>query len=460
MKIRRAVVTLTISSFLSAGAGAVTPGEVARLGQDLTSVGAEKAANHDGSIPAFGGVDKPAAGWTYGKLREEYWTHKAEKPLFVIDASNVDKYADKLSAGQIETLKKIKGYTMPVYPTHRNCAVPDFVEKNTKDSALKAAIGKDQWSLESASLPSVPFPIPKDGIQVMWNWLVHYMGVGIEWPGATTYVSPRPGSDIPIVAEWNQIQYYPWAKPGGHSPQDEQGLMTAFYYGYLKPASLAGQALIQRFYYTKKTDSFYYFTGQRRVRRLPAYSYDAPLIGFENQYPADTTWVFTGSPDRFTWKLIGKKEVYVPYNSYAMQRFDTKVSTITGPMFIDPKMRRYELHRMWEIEGTVKEGERHATPKKTLYIDEDSWIVSIGDDYDTQGKIWKSKENFITPEWEINSCAPSASIYTDLQNGRYVFDMSTVGLGKDMRFYPPEYQDKRLMENFYTSESLGATSDR
>lgn len=460
MKFGPIFAAIAVSSVLSVDAEAATAAEVARLGHDLTSVGAESSANRDGSIPAFGGADKPNAGWAYGKLREDFWSHKNEKQSFAIDASNVDKYADKLTPGQIQSLKQIKGYTMPVYPTHRNCAFPDFVEKNTKDTALKSAIGKDGWSLETAVLPSVPFPIPKDGIQVMWNWLVHYMGSGIEWPGATTYVSPRPGSTTPIVAEWRQVQYYPWAKPGTHSPQDDQGLVTAFYYGYLTPASLAGQALIQRFYYAKNTDSFYYFTGQRRVRRLPSYAYDSPLIGFENQYPADATWVFTGSPDRFNWKLIGKKEVFVPYNAFAMQRFDTKVAAVAGPNFVDPKMRRYELHRVWEIEGTVKEGERHSTPKKTLYIDEDSWIVSVGDDYDAQGKIWKTKENFITPEWEINSCAPSASIYTDLQNGRYVFDMSAVGMGKDIRFFPPEQNDKRLTESFYTSESLSAISER
>jgi hypothetical protein len=460
MKIRRAVLTLTISSLLSAEAGAATPGELTRLGQDLTAVGAEKAASQDGLIPAYGGPDRPAPGWAYGKLREDYWTHKGEKQSFVIDASNVDKYADKLTAGQIQSLKQIKGYTMPVYPTHRTCGFPELVEKNTKEFAQKSTIGKDGWSLETATLPSVPFPIPKDGIQVVWNWLTHYMGAGIEWPGATTYVSPRAGSDTPIVAEWQQIQYYPWAKPGVHTPQDEQGLVTAFHYAYLKPASLAGQALIQRFYYTKSTDSFYYFTGQRRVRRLPSYAYDSPLIGFENQYPADSTWVFNGSPDRFNWKLVGKKEVYVPYNSFAMQRFDTKLTSIAGPTFIDPKMRRYELHRVWQVEGTVKDGERHAAPKKTLFIDEDSWMVSVGDDYDAQGKIWKTKENYITPQWEINSCGPSGSLYSDLQNGRYVFDMSIVGMGKDLRFFAPESQDKRLVQGFYTSESLSATSDR
>lgn len=460
MKIHQTVVALATLGLLSTSAWSATSSDVARLGQDLTPVGAEKAGNKDGTIPAFSGTENPLPGWSYGKLREDYWKHKAEKPLFTIDATNVDKYADKLTPGQIQMIKQVKGYTMPVYPTHRDCGLPEAVEKNTKDGALKSAIAKDGWSLEAATLPGVPFPIPSTGIEVMWNWLMRYQGVGMEWPDVYTYISPRPGSSTPIMTRWMQLSYFSWAKKGQHSPQDDKGLQNGVYYLYNDPAALAGQGTVQRYYFNKDTDSYYYFTGQRRVRRLPSYAYDAPLIGYENQYPADTFSIFYGNPDRFNWKLIGKKEVYVPYNGFAMQRFKTKMDDALEPNFVKPALRRYELHRVWEIEGTVKSGVRHSTPKKTLYIDEDSWNVAVGDDYDAQGKIWKAKENYITPESEIGACVPAASIYNDLISGRYVFDQTVVGTGKDLKFYPPGATDSRLTDSFFTGENLGAISDR
>ncbi|SFA95022.1 Protein of unknown function [Collimonas sp. OK607] len=460
MKIHKTVVALATLGLLSTSAWSATSADVTRLGQDLTPAGAEKAGNKDGTIPAFSGTDSPLPGWSYGKLREDYWKHKAEKPLFVIDATNVDKYADKLTPGQIQMIKQVKGYTMPVYPTHRDCGLPEAVEKNTKDGALKSAIAKDGWSLEAATLPGVPFPIPSTGIEVMWNWLMRYQGVGMEWPDVYTYISPRPGSSTPIMTRWMQLSYFSWAKKGQHSPQDEKGLQNGVYYLYNDPAALAGQGTVQRYYFNKDTDSYYYFTGQRRVRRLPSYAYDAPLIGYENQYPADTFSIFYGNPDRFNWKLVGKKEVYVPYNGFAMQRFKTKMDDAIEPNFVKPALRRYELHRVWEIEGTVKSGVRHSTPKKTLYIDEDSWNVAVGDDYDAQGKIWKAKENYITPESEIGACVPAASIYNDLISGRYVFDQTVVGTGKDLKFYPPGATDSRLTDSFFTGENLGAISDR
>ena len=439
--------------------GAV-PAEVARLGQDLTGVGAEKAGNKDGSIPEFSGMNQPLPGWSAGKLREEFWKYKSEKALFTIDATNVDKYADKLTEGQVRMLKQVKGYSMPVYPTHRECGFPEAVVANTKDGAGKAAIGKNGWSLETAVLPGVPFPVPQKGIEVMWNWLMRYQGLAAEWPDAYTVVSPRPGTTAPIVTRWNQLAYYPWAKTGKNSPQENQAMQNGFYYLYTEPAALAGQGTVQRYYFNKDTDTFYYFTGQRRVRRLPAYAYDAPLIGYENQYPADISFVFYGNPDRFDWKIVGKKEVYIPYNGFAMQRFGTKIDDAMGPTAVKSNMRRYELHRVWEIEGTVKAGVRHATPKKTLYLDEDTWLVAVGDDFDAQGKIWKAKENHITPEWEIGACASAASVYNDVISGRYVLDETIIGTGKDLKFHAPGSTDPRLKDAYFTGENLGAISDR
>jgi len=277
------------------------------LSSDLTSAGAEKAANKDGTIPAIGNASTPQSGWTFGKNRQDFWAYKGEKPLFSIDASNVDKYADKLSPAQIQMIKQTKGYRMDIYPTHRNCSEPEFVQANTKANLTRGKIGSDGWSLEDAALPGIPFPIPKKGIEVLWNFLVGYQGVGVELKNGFTYISPRPGSKEPITAGWEQVNYWPWGKKGSASPSSLDGYRGGFYYAYHTPAAFAGQGTVQNNYFKREMEAFYYFTGQRRVRRLPAYAYDAPVIGFENQYPIDATNLFYGNPDRFDWKLIGKK---------------------------------------------------------------------------------------------------------------------------------------------------------
>jgi hypothetical protein len=304
--------------------------EVERLGKDLTPVGAEKAGTKDGTIPAWEGQDVPLQGWSQGKYRGEFWKHKDEKPLFSIDASNVDKYAEKLSPGQVQLLKQTKGYRMDVYPSHRNAGFPDWIEANIRKNAGGASkIGPD-GNLEDAVLPGVPFPFPKGGAEAMWNHIVRYQGVGADWPEANIVTSPKPGSSQWIEPHGPQHLFLPWAKKGSNSPKQVNGLLYSIYFSYVSPPALAGQAVFSTYYFNKSNETFYYFPGQRRVRRLPSYSYDSPQIGFENQYTIDDVWVFNGNPDRFDWKIVGKKELYVPYNSFGMYDFRAKLLQLRG----------------------------------------------------------------------------------------------------------------------------------
>lgn len=461
MNVPLRILPSAVALLMAGAAWAASPADIDRLGKDLTPAGGEVAGNKEGTIPAWEGEISPLPGWEQGKVRADYWKYKDEKPLFSIDAANVDKYADHLVPAQVTRIKTTAGYRMDIYPSHRNCSLPDFVQKNTKEGYTKSKIGADGWSLDEAVLPSVPFPFPDNGLQALWNFLTRYQGVAMEWPIGDTIITAAPGSSGDIVFKWLQLNYYPWAAKGQHSPKDFGGLANGTFYPFYEPVALAGQALVTRYYFAKDPEPFYYFTGQRRVRRLPAYAYDAPIIGTENQYPTDEMEMFYGNPDRFDWKIVGKKEVYTPYNGFPLTRFNATFKDVFGPLFVNPDYRRYELHRLWVVEGTVKAGFRHSVSKKVLYLDEDSWNVTIGEDYDGQGKLWRLNEDPVLPAWEIHSCvsAPSTNL-TDLISGRYVNDMLIVGTGKDLKFYSDPSEDRRLRDDFFTAENLRSVMER
>jgi hypothetical protein len=446
--------------FIAAMSYAATEQEAARLGADLTPVGAERAGNKDGSIPAYVGSEKPTSGWAFGKNRAAYWAHKSEKPLYSIDATNVDKFADKLTPGQLALIKQSKGYRMDVYPTHRTCGNPDFVETNTKKNAGLAKLGSDGWSLKEAMMPGIPFPLPKSGIEVLWNYKMKYAGIGFEWPTNFITLSPRKGASEWIQAGATQTYYFPWGKKGSTPLSQLPPVEYYTYFAYQSPVALAGQALAIVFYTDKPGDTFYYFPGQRRVRRMPTYAYDAPQIGFENQYTMDEPRMFNGTPDRFDWKLVGKKEIFVPYNAFGMYDPAAKLSDVLKDDGVAPASRRYELHRVWVVEATAKAGVRHVAPKRTFYFDEDSWSVSVAEDYDAQGQLWKVRESFVIPVYETGSCDnPGFVQYNMIDGGRYVFDQSPLGAGKDMRWVV-ESNDAKFKEGFYTADNLRAVSER
>jgi Protein of unknown function (DUF1329) len=422
--------------------------------------GAEGGANKAGSIPAFAGRDVPDAGWGQGKLRGDYWKYRNEKLLFSITADNVDKYADNLSPGQVAMFKQIKGYRMDIYPTHRDCGFPDWMQDNIKKNAANAKLDAGGDHLASATLPGLPFPGAKTGQEAIWNYLTRYRGIGAQWKKVNTMVSPRPGSSEWISVTSHQTLYFPWGKKGANMPESS-GQLYSIYFAYDTPPALAGQGLVQTYNFANNdTPGYYYFPGQRRVRRMPSYDYDAPQIGFENQYTVDEPWLFNGDIDRFDWKLVGKKEMYVPYNDFAMYDFKKNVNDVFKPDQVDPSARRYELHRVYVVEASLKPNMRHISQKKVLYLDEDTYLALAGEDFDAQGKLWKTKESYPIPIWELGgTCDVEPFTQYNLVAGRYVADQNVVGLGADVN-YLESSGDPQFSADYYTAENLRSISER
>jgi len=458
-EMRKVGAVLTALFAMHGGVQAATEADAAKLGKELTPVGAEKAANKDGSIPAWAPGDVATPGWSYGKSRAAHFKYQSDKPLYSIDASNVDKYADKLSPGQVQQIKQGKGYKMEVYPSRRTCSNPDFVAENTKKNVTGAKLAADGWSLKDATVPGVPFAFPKTGTEVMWNVKMKYAGVGFEYPTLYTALSPRQGGSDWIAATSTQTYYFPWGKKGSNQLSSLPPVEYFTYFSYKSPTALAGQSLAITNFLDKTNEVYYYFPGQRRVRRMPTYAYDAPQIGFENQYTMDEPRMFNGTIERFDWKLVGKKELIVGYNAFGMYDPSVKFNDVAKDDGVASANRRYELHRVWVVEATVKSGVRHVAPKRTFYIDEDSWAIVVAEDYDAQGKLWKLREGFVIPVYETGSCDNPAFVQYNLIDNRYLVDQSSLGGGKDMRWFV-EANDPKLKESYYTSDNLRAISER
>jgi hypothetical protein len=341
--------------------------------------------------------------------------------------------------------------------------VPDWVAANTKANATEGKLDPTGNYLVNAKLPGTPFPQPKSGAEAMWNYLTHYRGVGYIYPRVVTAASPAPGKTTwiePVEEPWTQ--YYPWAKKGVSSPALANDILYYIYYGYTEPTAFAGQGANQAYHFSEQVvETSYYFPGQRRVRRLPAYNYDTPQIGFENNYTQDDIYMFTGAIDRYDWKIIGHKNVYVPYNTFGMYRFDVPYHSVMKDDFINPANRRYELHTVLQVEGTVKKGARNISEKRVLYLDEDSWNALMGEDYDGQGKLWKAREGFMLPVWELGSaCDSPAMVNYNLSNGRYVHDGGITGQKKDIKWFVEPGGNAIFTDDYYSSASLRSRSER
>jgi hypothetical protein len=401
--------------------GAVSEQEAAQLGKNLTPVGAERAANKDGTIPEWtGGVTAAPAGWKAGQKRVDPFAN--DKPLFAIDASNVDRYKDKLSDGQVALVKQLKGYRMDVYPTRRSCGFPDFVYERTKINAREAKLAANGWGLEKAVGAAVMFPIPKTGAEAVWNHKVRYMGEGRIEHYATIF-SNKGGDFTPLVQDqWTWVPFHTTKNKG---VEEVAGVEMKLLNAVVSPAARAGELILAHWFFNEASDAWLYFPGQRRVRRAPSFNYDNPVPGYENLETVDQYPMYAGAMDRYDWKLVGKQELYIPYNNYKWIDKSRKFRDVYLADFVNRDLVRYQLHRVWKVEATVKPGMRHQFAKRVFYLDEDSWALMIADLYDAQGKLWRVQESSIYPAYEIPACVGQEFMSYDLTVGRYIAENAT-----------------------------------
>jgi hypothetical protein len=399
-------------------AAEVSEEQAARLGRELTPVGAERAGNADGTIPEWtGGITEPPAGWKPGDPRVDPFAEDAM--LFSIDASNVDQYADKLSPGQIELLRRYDGYRMDVYPTRRSCGYPDWIYQATKRNARTARLDKDDVYLEDG-WHSFLFPIPTNGAEAIWNHQYPFFGAGkIEY---NAIIVPTKSGDMTPLHEKALYNAHIF-DPEIESIAQAKGRSASFLLERLAPPRLAGQVVLVHEMVNEQRRAWIYNPGQRRVRRAPTVAYDNPLQGTESLMTNDQARMFNGIIDRFDWKLVGKRELYVPYNSFKINHSkQLNYRDVLGPLYPRRDLIRYELHRVWVVEATVKRGKRHLFRKRVFYLDEDSWTAVVEDIYDKSGDLWRVMESGVMPIAELPTCTQDGSFSFDLVARRYVAD--------------------------------------
>lgn len=410
---------LALSLLASSSWAAVSPEEAAQLGTRLTPLGAEKAGNADGSIPAWtGGLKADAAPIdSKGFLGDPF---AGEKPLLTITAANAEQYKDKLTAGQLALFKRYpESYRMLVYKTHRSASSPQAVYDAAKRSAVTTHAENDGNDLSNFESRYYAFPIPKSGVEVVWNHMTRYRGKNLHRELAQAV--PQVNGDYTIVEVTDEVAF-PQYLPGADATSNPNVL---FYYKQevTAPSRLAGNVLLVHETIDQVKEprmAWQYNAGQRRVRRAPQVAYDGPGTAADGMRTADNADMFNGSPDRYNWKLVGKKEMYIPYNNYPLYSPSLKYADIIKPGHINQDHVRYELHRVWQVEATLKPGARNIYAKRTLYFDEDTWTAVEVDHYDGRGQLWRVGEGFAINDYKEGIANYAGFALYDLMAGRYI----------------------------------------
>ncbi len=451
--------------------------EAARLGKELTAVGATRAGNADGSIPEWIGgryfdatvrsqtpasleqvrqhfetarskhpadfdallkyldgfsvedyptISKqldaliaklpPEAAALAQKQREQIGGGGAhEAPQFIITRDNLAKYADLLTDGHKAMFAKYPGYRMVVYPSLRTAYFPPEIEQATIKNAATAELkGTDEVS---GAVLGFPFPLPKSGAEVLWNHKMRFRGSAVRRFNNQAIVKLDGSFKISKLVEDVKFKY-------ANLSEANPGTKVLLYYlsEVLSPPRVAGQLILV--HETSGAggsgrDAWIYNPGLGRVNRAPDVGYDNPYIGTDGEQFNDQVDLFNGALDRYDWKLVGKKEMYIPYNSFLINAPLVKYKDIIRPGHINQNLARYELHRVWIVDATLRQGLRHQFKKRRFYVDEDSWAVAVVDCYDNRDQLWKVQEGQLVTVPFVPTVTAIPEIIYDLQSGRY-----------------------------------------
>jgi hypothetical protein len=420
MDIRNALMAagLVLSAAASCHAE-VSAEEAKQLGGTLTFLGAEVAGNKDGTIPPYTGglVDVPDS--VKGKYKPGSGRYPDpfadDKPLAVVTAQNMGQYADKLSEGAKELFKRYPNYRMNVYQTRRTIAFPKYYQDSSIQNATRAKVSNNGLTVTGA-WGGTPFPIPKSGVEVMWNRLLSNRGMAFESRQRLWYVDAtgKAVSPVDIMLRLHYMVFNSDAKPG------------KFYYQSVSetfgPARIAGtKSIVHEGFDASSGSGRIYWNlvpGQRRVRLAPDQDYDTPVTAAAGTYFYEDISGFYGSVGRHDFKLIGKKEMLIPYNSHRMQ-YEAPLDKLLTKGVLNPDYARWELHRVWVVEAKPKAGVRHAYSKRMFYFDEDSWGAGATDSWDQSGKLYRSA--FIDASERYGDLATNDNLWWvyDFSSGAY-----------------------------------------
>ena len=444
-------------AFAGPAGAAASADEVKSLGTTHTPWGAEKAGNKEGTIPAYTGPVAPPAGFDPKNPGYRPDPFAAEKPLFSIDAKNMDQYAAKLSDGIKAVMKKYPTYRIDVYPSHRTANYPKWYLDNTLKNATGGCKTAHDGLLLTGCFGGLPFAFPKNGSEVMWNRQLKFDASSLMSTNMTGTVVDSQGNRTVtgVGTMWYQYDIF---DPARTTVIGDQEIFERLRIDYNEPARKAGEKLIVHDSIDNMNvgrRAWSYLPGMRRVKLAPDIAYDTPSPTGGGAGTVDEAAVFYGSLDRYDFKLVGKKELFIPYNDYKVRDAKQCPSSVAMSMknHLNPDCVRWELHRVWEVKAVLKPGKRHVYPNRTIYWDEDMPGVGISDNYDSSGQIFRVTHSLPIAFYETPGHSTDEWVTMDLATGNYARqeDVTDKGGWVVIPFKPA---------SFYASESLAGEGVR
>jgi len=422
--------------------------QVARMGKDLTPMGSERGGSADGMVPAWdGGLSAPPAGVKFdAKTDNPTNPFPGDQPKFTVTGANAAQYDQYLLEGHKVLLKKYGSYKMKVYQSRRTCALPQHAYEAAKRNAAEADLSKDGDGVMNF-VQGLPYPIANNAMELIMDKRFSYRGYKATRQFAAAPVQSNGSFNLISVQDEAIFRY---ANPSVKSSDQLNNIGLLYIANTVAPARLAGNVVLVHESINSAVEprkAWQYSPGTRRVRRAPDIAYDNPGTNTDAMSTSDAFDGFNGALDRYNWTIKGRSVKFIAYNAYDL--LHTKYADYVKPSHPNQDVNRYEPHRVWTVEATLKAGSRHIYARRVIHLDEDAKVVSNAENYDGRGQLWRFQEVPLVNAYHVPHCGTGAlELVYDLLSGRYL------ALSMRAEEPPVNYFADELSEARYTPEAI------
>ena len=345
------------------------------------------------------------------------------KPGDLITPQNASAISDLVSPGNFELVKQ--GMRMKIVPNSRLEWPPPY--KTATEKYAPQVRLNDKGELDNY-VAGLPFPLldpndPQVATKLMWNFSFRPQytdDVDIRDVEVESY---RANSAFPGPIEHFSIGHFAFYNNMGRTevppiPTDPEATGAGIRYRFgafpfLEPAEIEGFGLIRERNKDPNIDDYCWLwdvngRAPRRVRAEELSDATSAVSGIQigkapptyaSNIDPDSYFGFSAKIENYTYKLLGIRPMLACVHA---QHTPAKPCQFDNNRSVCPEA--WEMRQLYVIEATAKPLSWHQKigsngvliPKRILYIDSEGWFITASDQYDQQGKLWKTIATFNT----------------------------------------------------------------
>jgi hypothetical protein len=340
------------------------------------------------------------------------------KPGDSITPDNAAMVTDLVSPGNFALVKQ--GMRMNIVPTQRLEWPPPY--KTATEKYAPQVRLNEKAELENY-VAGQPFPLvdandPQAATKVMWNFSFRPQYTDDVDIRDVEVASYSASSASPGPVEHFTIGHFAFYNSMGRTevapiPTDAEATGAGIRYRFgafpfLEPAEIYGFGLVRERNVDPAVDDnvWFYMPGRRSVRRVRAEELSDSIIPsngegaantYANNLDPDSYFGFSAKIENYNYKLLGLKPMLASVHA---KNTPAKPCPFDNHRSVCPE--DWELRQLYVIEATAKPLSWHQKigssgtliPKRVLYIDSEGWFITASDQYDGQGKLWKTIATF------------------------------------------------------------------